>query len=172
MLLVVTTGLCVVALAIVYMTVLGDAFGTFPLPVNSPPSSGYLESPYWLGIAPNRAVVGLQMCGFVGYSTWVAFVVSPTSTMHISNLVLLLASITWPFAAWKFLHDRRWVLVVCISLWVAATAMLLLVTETIRTQTSPLPLLALSPAAVTVVLLDGVVWSASAIFYALSSTSS
>ena len=163
---------------VAYATVLFDAFGGYALPQ---PRTGYLDSPYWVGIPKSAvyAIVVLQVFAAVGYVTWMVYVASNAPTRGIladrgrmwANLLFLVPSAVWPYAAHRSVlqpHSVAWAVGASVPLWIAAAGVILLVAGTFEAQyASPVPYLGILFLALVVVLADGVGWAAAAIFRAV-----
>jgi hypothetical protein len=162
-----------------YAFVLFDAFGDFPV---SKPNESYLESPYWLGLHKNSvtSLVVFQILAAIGYVVWqVALVVTrpthglfaDTRWLIFANMLFLLPSILWPFAAHRLLMDETSLLGALLSsacLWAAAAGILLLVGGTFEDhRESPVAMIGILLTSTVVVVADGAGWSALAIHNAL-----
>lgn len=164
-----------------YVVVLFDALGAFPL-TNHTARSGYLDSPYWLGMARTTTtfVAVLQVFAACGFVAWqISLVLDPPSRGLLADTRFLIAftalflvsSAAWPFAAYRVVEHPRslpWALVASSTLWSAAAGVLALVGGTFEDRrASPVALVGILCLAVVVVLADGVGWSAVAIRRAL-----
>lgn len=161
-----------------YAVVLFDAFSLFPV-ANA--SSGYLRSPYWIDLPASStfALLIFQIFAAVGYVGWfVALLLDPPSrgllaqtwALACANMLFLVPSIAWSFAAHRYLRSAALgdALLASACLWLASTGMCLLLGGTFEDQrASPLPLVGILLTATVVVLADGVGWSAMAIYRAI-----
>lgn len=180
MLLLLSNALLGAAVLVSYVTV----FGFLPLPKNAPANArSYLHSPYWLGM-PHRAVTVLaffQVLAMAGYLMWLFYVANHPPTRGLlsqkgwllsANLLFLVPSAVWPFAAFRVVHHPHsvaWAMAACTCLWLAAIGVIMLVGGTFAAQfeSSVLPIVGILLLALVVVLVDGVGWAAVAIFRAL-----
>ena len=165
------TGLFVL---ISYAVVLVDVAGIFTLQL--PPTSGYLESHYWLGM-PKESITGivvLQVVAGIGFVAWVVWLVGMDDyTLQGSILstlpwrialiqTFLWASVFWPFGAYFYMLNRTLgrALVACIPLWIAALATILMIGGTFEARAPVVPTLGMLMFGLIVVLADGVGWAA------------
>lgn len=168
-----------------YAIVLFDAFGDFPLPERHRRSStSYLESPYWLGMPKSTTTFIVVMQGFaaIGYVLWQMSLVMirPTRGLFVdprwlvfANMLFLVPSILWPFAAYQLLQDETsisWALASSACLWAASAGMTLLVAGTFEDlRETPWAALGIYLTASIVVVADGVGWSAISLYNAIHS---
>ena len=157
-----------------YALVLADVAGVFTLPL--PPTSGYLESHYWLGM-PRDSIVGiivLQLLagiGFVVWSIWLSskedYIIENSILSTLANRIVLVqvflwASVAWPFATYFYMLQRTLsrAILACVPLWIAALATILLIGGTFEARAPVLPTVSILLFGNVVVLADGVGWAA------------
>lgn len=170
--------------ALSYALVLFDVAGQFPL--NLPATSGYTENHYWLGLPVDTvaSLIPLQVFAAVGAVTWFVWLVTTpdkdlqNSILHSETNRLLIvqlflwASIIWPFAAHFYMLDRNTprAVLACLPLWVAATAVVLMVGGSFEAGCPPIPMMGVLFLGMVVVLCDGAGWAAVCIKTTLNST--
>lgn len=157
-----------------YVLVLFDSAGFFPLAL--PPTSGYLESHYWLGLPVDTvsSIVVLQGFAAVGAIVWFIWLAT-TPDKDLQNSILhsetnrivivqlfLWASILWPFGAHFYMTDRNTprAILACIPLWLAAVAVLLMIGGSFEAGCPPIPMLGVLFLGLVVILCDGTGWAA------------
>ena len=163
-----------------YAIVLFNSFGGFELPTES--SRSYLESPYWLGLprSSTTALLIFQVGAGIGYFMWFVSIVITRPTRGLladprwlfgCNAIFLVASAVWPFAAYQLLQFSSTVwraILACLPLWMAAIGMCLLVGGTFEDdRSSPVALIGILLTSTVVVMVDGVGWSATALYTAI-----
>lgn len=157
-----------------YAFVLANVAGGFTLSL--PPTTGYLDSHYWLGL-PRDSVIGiivLQVLAGVGFVAWVIWLASKDDYVIENSIlstlwnrivliqVFLLASTAWPFAAYFYMMQRNLsrAIIACVPLWVAALATILLIGGTFEARAPVVPTVSILLFGTVTVLADGVGWSA------------
>lgn len=149
---------------------------------------GYLEHPLWLGLSPGivRILAGAQVVALVAYLTWVVIAdlyppsqgpLATTLWLHGLNMGFLLLQASWPHLASPLIQHTRnphLAFVACVPLWLSALCINLLVGGTFAAQEqgdrNPVPIVSILLVALVITLIDGVGWTARAIFQAMSST--
>lgn len=172
-----STGISGAFVLLSYAVVLADVVGMFPLPVSEyAPTSGYLDSHYWLNM-PRDTIVGIivmQVLAGIGFVIWVFWLAgkedyviedSLLSTLEVRITIIqvfLWASTAWPFFTHYFMLQRTLAraILASIPLWIAATAIILLIGGTFEARAPALPTLSILFLGNVVVLADGVGWAA------------
>lgn len=182
--LVLASSLASAAVGLAYVDVLFNRWGHYPL---RDASTSYVRSPYWLGLPASTVLplIVLQVGALVGYVVWLFWVslAPPTRGLlarpgwrHGLVLGFLAASAAWPYATHPLVDALTkkerpalsTTLASCASLWTAAACVIGLVGGTFEAQyASPWPTLGILLLALVVVLVDGVGWSAVALFRTL-----
>jgi len=174
--LIVSSGLLGALVGVAYVLVLFDNAGLFPLDL---PPSNYLDSPYWLGLPSDTvlSIAVLQACAAVGAVVWFIWLCT-TSDQNFGDSILnsevnrvlivqvfLWSSILWPFAAYFFVLEKTTAraILVCLPLWAAAAAVLLMIGGTFESGAPPWATLGVLFLGLVVVLCDGAGWTAVAI---------
>ena len=174
--LLITSGITGALVLASYAVVLADVTGFFPLPKTFTPTSGYIDSHYWLGMKSDSiiAIIVLQVLagvGFVVWEIWLAthgdytFPNSILSTLAFRIIliqVFLWASFAWPFLTYFYMHDQTLsrAILACVPLWIAALATIIMIGGTFEAQAPPHAILSILFFGLVVVLADGVGWAA------------
>lgn len=162
-----------------YVVVLGNVNNAFP--IDNVDSFHYLRSPYWLDTPRDTVLVlvafqGLAAVGFLMWFAWIAHADITASALRLPWVRVLLlmsflmASLMWPFAAYAQLirpASTTRALISSSCLWVAAVSVIAMIGLTFEARAPPLPTAGVLLLGNAVVLMDGVGWSAMAIYRSL-----
>ena len=175
MIFVLSTIVLSIILFFVYSSVLFNSFGNFPI---AQKNTNYINSPFWVDMPEStiKTLIFFQILAAIGYVIWFVKIASnpPVNGLFVNknwliqiNILFFLASIAWPFAAYSCVINPNSIkssILASFCLCVAAFAMILLLAGTFEAKyENPIALVGILMTSVTVVLIDGVGWSALAI---------
>jgi len=133
---------------------------------------------YWLGIQAVKSLTFIfQIPSAIGAVVWYMWA---TRQKHKKGLftkippmyiiwVFLMASLAWPWLLPKNLPSKPYqAILCCIPLWIASISVIMMVAGTFEVGAPTIPTVAVIYLAITVVLIDGIGWSAKLIHDSLN----
>ena len=169
-----------VAIMTSYGLVLVNVGNNFP--IDGLVSTSYIESPYWLGMQRGTIVgiIVMQILAAIGYFVWFFWLINTEvfigllrynwiKTLQI--VILLLSSTIWPYTAYLYMLKPTSVTRAIVSssfLWMAAFSVILMIGTTFEARAPVAPTLGILFLGNVVILVDGIGWSAIAIYNSLN----